>query len=1126
MSERPASDKSPLSPVDVLAGLNASQRQAVLHVNGPLLILAGAGSGKTRVITHRIAHLIGTHGVAPWQLLALTFTNKAAEEMRQRVERLLGTASQEIWVSTFHAACARILRRDIEHLGQYTRSFVILDSADQSALIKECLRELNISPERYAPQAIAGRISRLKNQLITAEQFATGAQNFGFEEQVRRVYQLYQKKLVEQNALDFDDLLMQTVRLFEDVPEVLRFYQQKFRYVLVDEYQDTNHAQYRIIRLLAAEHRNLCVVGDDDQCLPPGTMIQTPLGPKAVERLKERDQVISATGWGTSGVMTVDKVAMRSYKGPLVRIYFEGGGEVRATPNHLCFARLRPDPSLHYVYLMWKRGVGYRIGVTRGVRSRKGGESLSGLQVRTKQEVADAVWILRSCRSSAEARFYEHFFSVHYGIPTMVFFVRGRRMDITQAWIDRLDTTIDAELAATRLMSDLHLDPRYPQHRPGAVTRGDIARRYVRFTMFGDTRPHTLRPWHDHRIHLVTSDPALRAAAALRLPVRDGGKGTWRIETSRKNYEEGLALVRDICGLDGLDVVPRARLTTSKAFLFMPASHIHPGMVVPVLEGENIVERLVKAVDWEDYEGMVYDLSVPNTRNYIANGLVVHNSIYAWRGADISNILSFERDYPDCAVVKLEENYRSTQSILKAAGEVIDKNTARKGKRLWTQREVGEKLTYLEAADETQEAAFICQMVRRLRLSSGWDYRDIAVFYRTNAQSRAIEDALRMEGIPYQIVGGLKFYERKEVKDLLAYLRMIVNPRDSVSLRRIINVPPRGIGKATIDKIAAHAEARGVSLYDALGEMLQAKLLTGAAAGKVKQFYTLAEELRQLAATTSVAELIRELITRTGFLEQYGTAGEDEMRRQNIQEVITAADDFEERAADASLVSFLDQTALISDQDTLVDATGRVVLMTLHTSKGLEFPVVFITGMEDGIFPHRRAFEDASELEEERRLCYVGMTRAKDRLFLTSAVRRRIYGTELYNPPSSFLHDIPAELLDAQRLSRQISTERLGRGRWSKEETAGRDGEEFELSTPSDLRGRGGPVRRDGKPDTRRLWSGEYRPGTLVRHPEWGLGVVQKQEGEGEGLKLTIIFRDVGRKVVAAKYAKLEKVSS
>jgi DNA helicase-2/ATP-dependent DNA helicase PcrA len=766
MSERPAPDRSHLAAGDVLTGLNPSQRQAVLHTDGPLLILAGAGSGKTRVITHRIAHLIGTHGVAPWQILALTFTNKAAEEMRQRVERLLGTASQEIWVSTFHAACARLLRRDVEHLGQYTRSFVILDTADQSGLIKECLRELNISPERYPPQAIAGRISRLKNQLITAEQFAAGAQNFGFEEQVRRVYQLYQKKLVEQNALDFDDLLMQTVRLFEEVPEVLRFYQQKFRFILVDEYQDTNHAQYRIIRLLAAEHRNLCVVGDDDQ------------------------------------------------------------------------------------------------------------------------------------------------------------------------------------------------------------------------------------------------------------------------------------------------------------------------------------------------------------------------SIYGWRGADLSNILSFERDYPDCAVVKLEENYRSTQSILKAAGEVIDKNTARKGKRLWTQREAGEKLTYLEAADETQEAAFICQMIRRLRLSSGWDYRDIAIFYRTNAQSRAIEDALRMEGIPYQIVGGLKFYERKEVKDLLAYLRMIVNPRDSVSLRRIINVPPRGIGKATVDKIAAHAEARGLSLYEALGEMLHAKLLGGAAAGKVRQFYTLAEELRGLAAATSVAELIRELITRTGFLEQYGTAGEDEMRRQNIQEVITAADDFEERAADPSLVSFLDQTALISDQDTLVDATGRVVLMTMHTSKGLEFPVVFITGMEDGMFPHRRAFEDASELEEERRLCYVGMTRAKDRLFLTSAVRRRIYGTELYNPPSSFLHDIPAELLNAQRLPRQTTIGRPGRGAWSAEEFAERDGGEPAASTTVGFGGRGGTMGRDSKADTRPLWSGEYRPGTLVRHPEWGLGVVQKQEGEGEGLKLTIIFREVGRKVVAAKYAKLEKVSS
>jgi DNA helicase II / ATP-dependent DNA helicase PcrA len=766
MSPHPASGDSHAAGGDVLAGLNPSQREAVLHVDGPLLILAGAGSGKTRVITHRIAYLIGAHGVAPWQILALTFTNKASEEMRSRVEKLLGASSQEIWVSTFHAACARMLRRDIERLGRHTRSFVILDAADQSSLIKECLRELNISPDRYAPQAIAGRISRLKNQLVTAEQFAAGAQNFGFEEAVRRVYQLYQKKLVEQNALDFDDLLMQTVQLFEEVPEVLRYYQQKFRYILVDEYQDTNHAQYRIIRLLTAEHRNLCVVGDDDQ------------------------------------------------------------------------------------------------------------------------------------------------------------------------------------------------------------------------------------------------------------------------------------------------------------------------------------------------------------------------SIYGWRGADISNILSFERDYPDCAVVKLEENYRSTQSILKAAGEVIDKNTARKGKRLWTQREAGEKLTYFEAADETREAALIGQMIRRLRLSAGWDYRDVAIFYRTNAQSRAIEDALRMEGIPYQIVGGLKFYERKEVKDLLAYLRMTVNPRDSVSLRRVINVPPRGIGKVTVDKIAAHAELRGIPLYDAAGEMLATGLLSGAAAGKVKQFYSLVEDLRGLATTSSVAELIRELIRRTNFLDQYGTTGEDEMRRQNIQEVITAADDFEERAQDASLASFLDQTALIADQDTLIDDAGRVVLMTLHTSKGLEFPVVFVSGMEDGIFPHRRAFEDASELEEERRLCYVGMTRAKDRLFLTAAVRRRIYGTELYNPPSMFLQDIPPELLHAERAPRQGIAGRQARVFWGHEDgDAGeRPASGRRPSTAADP-GNSDP-HRDGKPDTRQLWGGEYRPGTLVRHPEWGLGVVQKQEGEGESLKLTIIFRDVGRKVVAAKYAKLEKVSS
>jgi ATP-dependent DNA helicase UvrD/PcrA len=765
MSPYPASDDLHAAREGLLAGLNPSQRQAVLHVDGPLLILAGAGSGKTRVITHRIAHLISVHAVAPWQILALTFTNKAAEEMRHRIERLLGASGQDIWVSTFHAACARLLRRDIEHLGRHTRSFVILDSSDQSALIKECLRELNISPERYAPQAIAGNISRLKNQLKTAAQFAReGTQDFGMEEAVRRVYQLYEKKLLEQNALDFDDLLMQTGQLFEEVPEVLRYYQQKFRYILVDEYQDTNHAQYRIIRLLAGEHRNLCVVGDDDQ------------------------------------------------------------------------------------------------------------------------------------------------------------------------------------------------------------------------------------------------------------------------------------------------------------------------------------------------------------------------SIYAWRGADIGNILSFERDYPECAVVKLEENYRSTRSILAAAGKVIDKNTERKGKSLWTQREAGDKLTYFEAVDETQEAGLICQTIRRLHQSAGLEYRDVAIFYRTNAQSRAIEDALRLANIPYQMVGGLKFYERKEVKDLLAYLRLLVNPRDSVSLRRVINVPPRGIGKVTVDKIAAHAEIRGIPLYEAIGEGLATGLLSGAASGKVRQFYTLAEELRQLALVSTVSGLIRELISRTNFLEQYSTAGEDEIRRQNIQEVITAADSFEEHAQDASLASFLDQTALMADQDTLIDDAGRVVLMTLHTSKGLEFPVVFVSGMEDGIFPHRRAFEDTSELEEERRLCYVGMTRAKDRLFLTSAVRRRIYGTELYNPPSMFLQDIPPELLDAERAPRQGIAGRSGRMLWGREEVGEDERATRRLSTTGGLGT--GALHRDGKPDTRQLWGGEYRPGTLVRHAEWGLGVVQKQEGEGESLKLTIIFRDVGRKVVAPKYAKLEKVSS
>ena len=463
----------PLNTDQLLSDLTAPQREAATHVDGPLLIVAAAGSGKTRVITRRVAYLIA-QGIPAASILAITFTNKAAGEMKARVGSLLGRDLRDFgrldqpWptICTFHSLCLRVLRHYADRVGLPT-NFTIFDSSDQTKLVKEALKLADVSSTNFTPGTVHATISNAKNQLQTAEAYAQTAGDF-YARTVARVYSRYQQLLTQNNALDFDDLLLKTAYAFREHPDVLAQLQERFQYLLIDEYQDTNHAQYVIAHSLALKHRNICVVGDPDQCLPPGTPVATPAGPRPVESLKEGDLVTSATGWGKTEPMAVEKVMVGRFSGRLVKILTEDGTVVRGTPNHLGFAKLRSDPGLHYTYLMWKRDTGYRIGTTRGVRASKDREICSGLQVRTNQEVADAIWVLHSSRSSAEARYYEHFYSVRYGVPTMVFFVRGRRMDMTQDWVDRLYRDVDSEAGAARLMDALHLDRRYPHHRPGA----------------------------------------------------------------------------------------------------------------------------------------------------------------------------------------------------------------------------------------------------------------------------------------------------------------------------------------------------------------------------------------------------------------------------------------------------------------------------------------------------------------------------------------------------------------------------------------------------------------------------------------------------------------------------------
>ncbi|WP_083791507.1 DNA helicase PcrA, partial [Paenibacillus sp. oral taxon 786] len=646
----------PVNIQEAVSRLNPQQRQAVEATEGPLLIMAGAGSGKTRVLTHRIAYLIATRKAPPWAILAITFTNKAAREMQDRVSRLVGgPEGRDIWVSTFHSMCVRILRRDIERIG-FTSNFSILDSTDQLSVIRNCMKEQNIDTKKFEPKAVQAAISTAKNELITPQQYEQKIGDY-FEGIVAKIYAQYQRQLRQNNSLDFDDLIMKTIELFKAAPDVLDFYQKKFQYIHVDEYQDTNRAQYMLCRMLADKHHRICVVGDSDQ------------------------------------------------------------------------------------------------------------------------------------------------------------------------------------------------------------------------------------------------------------------------------------------------------------------------------------------------------------------------SIYRWRGADISNILNFEKDYPEAKTILLEQNYRSTSTILNAANEVIGHNTGRKPKKLWTDKGDGDKIKVYRANSEHDEGYFVTTEIHN-SVKSGRNYRDHAILYRTNAQSRVIEEILIKSDIPYQIVGGIKFYDRKEIKDLLAYLRVLSNPDDDISLTRIINVPKRGIGDTTVAKLADAAAQRGTSIYRVL-EVVDDLGIAGRTRNALVEFFDMIHGLHQMVPYLSVTELTEKLLEVTQYrleLQNENTL-EARSRLENIDEFLSVTMEFENNNEDKSLVSFLTDLALIADIDSMNDNSDAekpnddaVVLMTMHSAKGLEFPVVFIIGMEEGVFPHSRAFLDNEELEEERRLAYVGITRAEEKLYLSCAQMRTLFGRTTANPPSRFLDEIPEEL--------------------------------------------------------------------------------------------------------------------
>jgi len=980
--------------MDLLEGLNEPQRQAVAHGEGPLLIFAGAGSGKTRTLTHRIAYLI-QNGTSPHRILAVTFTNKAAKEMRERLENLVGGVAKRMWLGTFHAMCAQMLRIHGERIGLNPR-FSILDSDDQLRTMKEVVKAANLDTDRFKPSIALGKVSDAKNDLLTPEQVALTASK-PHEKVYANLYARYQERLRATGSMDFDDLLMEAVRLLKESPETRDYWAERFVHVLIDEFQDVNLAQFQWAQMLSGKHRNICVVGDDDQCLAAGTIVQTEKGDKAIENVVEGDKVLGGAGEGVTRFFPIAAVKHTSFRGTLLEISTDCGRKINLTGGHICFGK---------------------------VAGKEGGDNV----------------LLGA---------FQHFDD------------EGMK----------------------------------PLHRVGDEVFDDLDR---------------------------------AEEAAKRRANSSGGRTIERIAFF--DYDRRLD------------------------FHFMPASELKVNNGVPFVGKNGIEESRITAIRDVDYVGYLYDLDIPLARNFAANGVLVHNSIYAWRGADVKIILDFEKVYPDATIIRLEQNYRSTQNILDAAYGVISQNNGRAPKRLWTEEKGGAQLTLHGALNASEEAAYVVRQIEMLRREEHLDWKDFAILCRVNAQSRPFEEAFIRSRVPLKLVGTQRFYERREIRDVLSYLRWIYNPDDDGALKRLINVPPRGIGAATVDKLEGMARDQGRSVGAVLLDNgTTGKALTPAVERKIKPLQVLLRQLMDDAQKSpNLADLVDKVLERTRMMEWLrGESDADSVRRDdNVEEFVRACEAFDLRLAEdvneagetseiwsesdpLRLGMFLGEVVLdgSGDKDNQRNQTDdAVTFMTLHAAKGLEFPVVFLAGVEQGLLPHARAVfsENATdeELEEERRLMYVGLTRAEKRAFLTYAQQRTMHGRTETTQTSQFLEEIPAHLLQREGLAKMGSGGFLARSsEWGQ---AGRDGragyrERVEalprpaFSSPSSGNGNAAPAAK----------APTFRVGDKVRHKAYGEGLVvaaSTQGGAGEWVEVAFFAGEVGKKKLIVAFAGLEKV--
>jgi DNA helicase-2/ATP-dependent DNA helicase PcrA len=1071
----------------LLDGLNDAQRDAVAAPLGAALVLAGAGSGKTRVLVHRVAWLIQVEGASTNSILAVTFTNKAAAEMRARIETLLGIPGGAMWIGTFHGLTHRLLRLHWREAG-LPQSFQILDAEDQSRLLRKVLKALELDETRWVPREIQWFINAQKDEGLRARQLNDNGDPT--RRQLIKIYQSYEDACQRAGVVDFAELLLRAYELWRDNAPLLQHYRMRFRHVLVDEFQDTNAIQYKWLMLLCGPEGQPFAVGDDDQCLAAGTEVTMGDGARrTIESIVPGDFVLSNYGGGDLRPARVTECFAKRRQGQLVCLHLRSGAVLKSTPEHVHFAGylLGETPQTYFLHLMHKEGVGYRLGTSQVYTSGQA-KPMVGFKQRALQEHADALWIIRTHSCENEARIDEILTSLRFGLPTCPFVprkgqsVNGFAHDAVH--LERIFNSLDTLVAAERLLEEVGLDIDRPHLQPQGRNSN---RRNIVITLCGDRRGGA--PMHRISIAGVSGkDRAELEAMGLSVRAAKAHDGSWRYETVRADFGELMTIARRIRDrLEGRFILQGHMLKRSLPFI--TAASIRPGMVMVNDAGRfDVVERIER----EDHDADVYDINVERTHNFIAGGVVTHNSIYRWRGARVENLNQFRRDYPQAVLYKLEQNYRSTGTILKAANALIAHNEGRLGKNLWTSGEDGERVKLYAAFNERDEADFVVNRIREW-VERGGMRREIAVLYRSNAQSRVFEEAFLNARVPYRVYGGLRFFERAEIKDALAYLRLVSSRADDTSFERVVNLPTRGIGAKTLDTLRDSARAGGTSLWTAAVAAVQG-VLPQRAAQALQAFLQLIETLTRNVSGMELHEQVDQVIQMSGLIEHFkkerGDRGEG--RVENLLELVSAAKGFSpEGETDMQpLESFLAHAVLESGEGQADPYADCVQMMTLHTAKGLEFPVVFLAGMEDGLFPHQRSIADLASLEEERRLCYVGATRAMRHLYITYAEQRRLYGVDQYGQPSRFIGELPAELIEEIRPRLHVSRPVFVKRGAALAESPGH----------------------------------AMRMGSRVRHAKFGDGVVLNFEGNGPQARIQVNFEAQGTKWLMLSYANLEIV--